>query len=109
MREAVDSIQNCATGSLLDLGDGVTAEMRFVDGVPAGVAYWHLCHGVKSEGWAQIAPGHWEIEQAEPLTISPSLYCRACGHHGFIRDGRWLSPLGHRPDGAWVVQTAPRT
>lgn len=25
----------------------------------------------------------------EPLTLSPSLLCRACGHHGHIRGGRW--------------------
>ena len=25
------------------------------------------------------------------LTIAPSLLCRACGNHGFIRDGRWES------------------
>lgn len=26
----------------------------------------------------------------EHLTIHPSLLCRTCGHHGFIRDGRWV-------------------
>lgn len=25
------------------------------------------------------------------LTIEPSLLCRTCGHHGFIRDGRWVA------------------
>lgn len=32
----------------------------------------------------------WTVEQWEPLTLSPSLLCRACGHHGFIREGRWV-------------------
>ncbi len=27
----------------------------------------------------------------EHLTISPSLLCRTCGNHGFIRDGRWVA------------------
>jgi len=27
----------------------------------------------------------------EHLTVSPSLLCRTCGHHGFIRDGRWVA------------------
>lgn len=27
---------------------------------------------------------------ADPLTLEPSLACRACGHHGFIRDGKWV-------------------
>jgi hypothetical protein len=26
----------------------------------------------------------------EHLTIAPSLLCRTCGNHGFIRDGRWV-------------------
>ena len=24
-----------------------------------------------------------------PLTLSPSLLCTACGHHGHIQDGKW--------------------
>lgn len=31
----------------------------------------------------------WQVESAEPLTLSPSLLCRTCGHHGWIRNGRW--------------------
>ncbi|HEV2253844.1 MAG TPA: hypothetical protein VGS06_11680 [Streptosporangiaceae bacterium] len=26
----------------------------------------------------------------EHLTIAPSLLCRTCGNHGFIRDGCWV-------------------
>jgi hypothetical protein len=32
----------------------------------------------------------WQVESWEPLTLAPSLLCRACGSHGFIREGRWL-------------------
>lgn len=32
----------------------------------------------------------WTVESWEPLTLSPSLGCRACGDHGFIRSGRWV-------------------
>lgn len=32
----------------------------------------------------------WTVESWEPLTISPSVLCRACGNHGFIRGGRWV-------------------
>lgn len=32
----------------------------------------------------------WTVESWEPLTLSPSLLCRACGDHGFIRAGRWV-------------------
>jgi hypothetical protein len=31
----------------------------------------------------------WQVEQADPLTISPSVLCQ-CGDHGFIRDGLWV-------------------
>lgn len=30
-----------------------------------------------------------ELVQADPLTISPSLGCRGCPSHGYIRDGAW--------------------
>lgn len=32
----------------------------------------------------------WDVESWEPLTLSPSLLCRNCGDHGFIREGRWV-------------------
>jgi hypothetical protein len=31
-----------------------------------------------------------ELVTADPLTISPSLACRRCPSHGFIREGRWV-------------------
>ena len=31
----------------------------------------------------------WTVGSWEPLTLSPSLLCRACGDHGFVRDGKW--------------------
>lgn len=32
----------------------------------------------------------WTVESWEPLTISPSVLCRTCGDHGWIRDGMWI-------------------
>lgn len=32
----------------------------------------------------------WQVESTEPLTLAPSLLCRACDHHGFVREGRWV-------------------
>lgn len=40
----------------------------------------------------------WTVEAGDPdsespfagLTLSPSSLCRACGHHGWIRDGQWV-------------------
>lgn len=31
----------------------------------------------------------WQVESFDPLTLSPSLLCRRCGHHGFLRKGAW--------------------
>jgi hypothetical protein len=35
-------------------------------------------------------PGGWQIQQTEPLTVTPSILCGTCGIHGFIRDGKWV-------------------
>lgn len=32
----------------------------------------------------------WEVQCWEPLTLWPSLLCRRCGHHGFVREGKWV-------------------
>ncbi len=33
----------------------------------------------------------WTVESLEPLTLSPSVLCSVCGHHGWIRGGVWVS------------------
>lgn len=39
---------------------------------------------------AEGLPGpRWTVESWEPLTLSPSILCRGCGWHGWIRNGRW--------------------
>lgn len=44
------------------------------------------------------APTHplWLVESGNPdtgegLTLTPSVLCRTCGEHGWIRNGRWES------------------
>lgn len=32
----------------------------------------------------------WHVQQADPLTVTPSIHCTACGTHGFITDGQWV-------------------
>lgn len=32
----------------------------------------------------------WQVESWDPLTVSPSLLCRACGDHGLIVEGKWV-------------------
>lgn len=43
-------------------------------------------------GVREAFPGRdvWQVESWEPLTLSPSLLCSACGHHGFVRNGQWI-------------------
>jgi hypothetical protein len=58
----------------------------------AGLDYWHPCRdGGLGRGWIPLDAGDngWQLECLEPLTISPSLLCTACQHHGHIRGGRW--------------------
>jgi hypothetical protein len=31
----------------------------------------------------------WDVQSFNPLTMSPSLLCLACGDHGFIENGKW--------------------
>lgn len=32
----------------------------------------------------------WTVESDDPLTLSPSILCRVCGDHGFVRNGKWV-------------------
>jgi hypothetical protein len=83
----------------VDIGHGVSIELRTIVGEssPAGAAYWHP-HGadVQHEGWIPFKDAKgwpatgWEVVSLVPLTLSPSLLCRTCGHHGFIREGKWV-------------------
>jgi len=79
----------------LDLGGGIeNAEIRFYadDGRPGGLYYEHQCVGGKlSPGWIPFEGSYkWDVIKLDPLTLAPSLLCRACGHHGFVRDGKWV-------------------
>lgn len=53
-----------------------------------GAGFIAFTHAIKPEWWA--GGPTWEVLKQDPLTLSPSLACRSCGHHGFIRDGRWV-------------------
>lgn len=67
-----------------------------------GIHEWHLADGKRCGGFVTFdtpearevttpqAP-KWTVESWAPLTLSPSLLCRICGHHGFIRQDRWES------------------
>lgn len=82
------------TSKQVDLGECVgSAELRYVDGVLEGLYYEHACvNDACSPGWIPFTGhGAWKVLCEEPLTVMPSLLCRHCGHHGFIRDGVFIS------------------
>jgi hypothetical protein len=33
----------------------------------------------------------WTVESWEPLTLSPSVLCRGCGNHGWVKQGKWVA------------------
>lgn len=79
---------------VLDLGSGLTAELRLLDGELMGVELIHkAASGGKCSGGAWLpvtGPDRWELVSRDPLTLSPSILCRGCGLHGFIREGKWV-------------------
>ena len=83
----------------IDLGSGACYKKSFdADGKWIAIDQYHknsagnLCCGwvpfqVESEHLTTHGP-KWSVQSYEPLTMHPSLLCN-CGHHGFIRNGRW--------------------
>lgn len=64
----------------------------------AGIIEHHqLPDGRWCSGFVQFAQGperaagEWTVEHVDPLTLYPSIKCRDCGNHGYIRQGRWVS------------------
>lgn len=87
----------------LDLGHGVSITFTTWESHnPVGLVEYHNrpdgspCVGggilFDLPGVSEAFPDRpvWTLENLDPLTISPSLQCMSCSHHGFIRDGRWV-------------------
>jgi hypothetical protein len=58
---------------------------------PEEVVEFHNCRGLPIGG---PLDSRWTIVSREPLTVSPSIWCKppgGCGLHGWIRDGKWVS------------------
>jgi len=53
--------------------------------------FWlHRCEGGRLMlGTIDVTKPIHTLVSEDPLHIEPSILCRACGDHGFIRDGRW--------------------
>jgi Family of unknown function (DUF6527) len=78
----------------VDASHGVLIDTRYVDGALHGIAYQHPCiAGGLREAFIPLNPPFktgWDLVSVSPLTITPSLLCRACGHHGFLTEGKWV-------------------
>lgn len=86
----------------VDIGGGteITYYLDEDTGARVGLLERHACAGGRlSRGsvpftgmMPELSNGaRWTVEQAEPLTLSPSIACQACPHHGWIRNGAWTS------------------
>lgn len=82
----------------IDIGHGVWIsyvntkagnDMGIIETHPANTDTGRCSGAVFFEGSGHNGP-LWTVESRDPLTLSPSLLCRVCGHHGFIKSGRWV-------------------
>lgn len=82
----------------IDAGHGVRYWVWREEGT---LYYKHNCPALGDNPGAIIldVPGNehvsaehkWQVENWDPITLSPSLQCTACPHHGFLRNGQWES------------------
>lgn len=91
-----NAIPECTGKPLGDIGHDISAELRYVGGELDGVEYKHQCSATpisRPFAYLPVKPAWrdgWDVVSVEPLTLSPSILCTACKHHGYIRDGRWV-------------------
>jgi hypothetical protein len=98
-----------------DAGHGFSYTVFWADEaktIPLGVAEYHGCEKRQGKDWPdapallpfdvpaaadwhkgrdpKYGPGpKWQLVQLDPLTVAPSILCRGCGLHGYLRAGRW--------------------
>jgi hypothetical protein len=75
-------------GEWEDIGDGVRVRRVFSDGELEAIDWDHQCPVIQTADYLHFGGAYgWTLQATEPLTISPSLLCRACQRHGFIKRG----------------------
>lgn len=61
---------------------------------PAGITEWHWTCDHWCAGFVPFKSHNpdygWDVHSLDPLHLEPSLLCRLCGSHGFIRAGVWV-------------------
>jgi hypothetical protein len=80
----------CTSKNIGDIGHGVSVVLRYIDGKLEGADYVHDCKITGASFLPIGLPDGWTLVSEEPLTLTPSVLCRSCGHHGFITDGKWV-------------------
>lgn len=75
--------------------NGVIELHEKADGkICGGSVMFALPHGAPAIPRSAGVTPQWRVESLTPLTLSPSVLCSpelgGCGHHGFIREGRWV-------------------
>jgi hypothetical protein len=76
---------------LEDLGSGVAIQRLTLDGAFRALAFFHPCADGDHQSYVPLGTNlGWTLVSEDPLTLSPSLLCPICGHHGFVREGRWV-------------------
>lgn len=93
----------CPAGEpgVTDLGHGVRIRFTTHHGVTAGLIESHprpdtgeRCSGAITFDLVETVHlehrARWRVITRDPLTLNPSVMCRTCGHHGWIRNGRWV-------------------
>lgn len=87
----------------IDIGLGCFIEFAEWGGEAAGINEFHRnAAGEWCTGWVAFKGSPWSLQfekikdfkcwdvvKLNPLTLSPSIKCTACGHHGHIVNGRW--------------------
>lgn len=77
-------------------GDHLTRPTSTSTGDPHGFIEAHRdqagqwCGGMLYRRGRNPNGPEWDVLSEDPLTLSPSVLCRTCGEHGFIRDGQWV-------------------
>lgn len=86
----------------IDIGLNHKLSLAYFRKQLSGIRLKHIClDGKESEdlitftnsSWARAMKNNlttWELEQLDPLTIYPSIECRACKDHGYVRNGLWV-------------------